>query len=184
MCSRSRENQPRAGDGGRHSWACCSKQDLRSEGDNPRTLFYRRLRGLAATILRYRVPRDRVPGCEWGATDYRNPVGDGDEPEGLTSGASVFQEQKPRLVGKLALEDMGEREAGSTTHPREHDSRRSRIPLVSPRASDQRDLGVNIPPSAESGIGASRSMTQKVWDRRSFGGEEVEGAGSAKGSVW
>ena len=131
--------------------------------------------------MKYQVPIDRVPGCEWGATDYRRPAEDGDKSEGLTPGASFSREQKCQLVAKLTLGGMEEWVAGPTTHPREHGSRRSRMPLVSPGASDQRFPGVNSPPSAESEIGVSRSMTQEVQDRRSFGDEDVEGIGYARG---
>lgn len=130
--------------------------------------------------LMFQVPRGRVLSCEWEVTDSRHLSEGGDKPDGLTSGASGSREQKCRFVARPTVE---EREAGSPTHLHEHDSRRARIPLVLSGASDQRDTGVNVPPGARLEIEVSQLMTQGLWDRRAFEGEDVQWRGRTRGGV-
>ena len=128
-CSRSRDESSLGEDEGwvyhSRSWNHRSKQGRWGEDDRPKTHFYlrptrSRLRRSAATIWMCRAPRDWVPDCGWGVTDYHSLTGGGDRPGYLASVASVSREEKCRFVVKRMLGDMEGWEAAPATHPHEH----------------------------------------------------------------
>lgn len=109
-----------------------------------------------------------------GVIDHHSPTEGGDKPVYLTSVASVSREEKCRFFVRLKLGDMEVREGGSAPHPHEHHPYRSSLPSVSSRASDRRDPGVNVLPSAQLKIRVGRPMPGV--DRRVSKDEDVERA--------
>ena len=79
------------------------------------------------------VPRDRVLGYEWEATDRHSPTGGGDTSGYPTTSASFSRGYESRFVAKLTLGGMDteEGEVGLATHPCEHGSCRSSISQAS-----------------------------------------------------